>query len=84
METETKVKKISAGGICSLAVMKSSDWWDKQTLKTNLPIPGKYVVCQYSNYSDGMNDHFECRITRALCGELEDAIRLFNGITKFI
>jgi hypothetical protein len=77
-----KFKKISKDGICLVAVMKSSDWWNNVPLKTNIPIPRNYVVCQYSNYNDGINDHFEGRITRGICGTLTDAQRLFNGITE--
>lgn len=81
-----KFKFLSVDKTCILAVMKCVDWWSdapfKPKFSLRFPVPCKYVVCQYSNYSDGVNDHFEGRITRAVCDGFEDAMILFDNITK--
>lgn len=81
-----KIKVVDKDKKIFVVIMKSSDWWDDFPLKPklfiNCPVPCKYVVGQYSTYNNGEKNITEGRIARALFDGFDDAMILFDNITK--
>jgi hypothetical protein len=76
MEQIISIKEKKIDDVRVVAIVLAQDWFDKFSFPI---LPDDYVVCQWSDFHDGVNSHIEGKTTIAICRNPKDALLIYNS-----
>jgi hypothetical protein len=78
MEEIKSIKQKKINDVTIVAIVLARDWFKNSEYP--LRIPNDFVVCQWSDFHDGVKSNIEGKETIAICRKLEHAKLIYDSL----
>ena len=79
MNKINSIKQKNISDVTTVAIVKAIDWFDAGYYGYPV-VSSDFIVCQWSDFHDGVKSNIEGKQTIAICRKLEHAELIYNSL----